>query len=61
MVNIKLELDAKDDLKQIQKYISRNSIYYANKTIEGIIEKIKYLSTFPYMGRKIPEYDNKKF
>ena len=61
LVNIKLELDAKDDLKQIQKYISRNSIYYANKTIEGIIEKIKYLSTFPYMGRKIPEYDNKNF
>ena len=58
MVNIKLELDAKEDLEQIEEYISRDSIYYANKTIEGIIEKTKYLSMFPYMGRKIPEFDN---
>ena len=58
MVNIKLELDAKEDLEQIQEYISRDSIYYANKTIEGIIEKTKYLLMFPYMGRKIPEFDN---
>ena len=58
LVNIKLELDAKEDLKQIEEYISKDSIYYANKTIEGIIERTKYLLMFPYMGRKIPEYNN---
>jgi len=61
LVNIKLRLDAKEDLKEIQEYISRDSVYYANKTIEGIIEKTKYLSMFPYMGRKIPEFNDVNF
>ncbi len=58
MVNIEFKPNAKEDMKQIEEYISRDSIYYANKTIEGIIEKTKNLSIFPYMGRKIPEYNN---
>lgn len=58
MVNIELNLSAKEDMKQIEEYISRNSIYYANKTIEEIVKRIKNLSMFPYMGRKIPEYNN---
>lgn len=53
-----MKLNAKEDMNQIEEYISRDSIYYANKTIEEIVEKIKYLSMFPYMGRKIPEYNN---
>ena len=61
MASIKLRLDAKEDLKQIQEYISRDSVYYANKTIEEITEKIKYLSMFPYMGRKIPEFNKVNF
>lgn len=58
LVNIELKLNAKEDMTQIEEYISRDSIYYANKTIEEIIKRIKNLSIFPYMGRKIPEYDN---
>ena len=61
MVNINIEIDARTDLKQIQEYISRDSIYYANKTIIEIINKTEYLLMFPYMGRKIPEFDNKNF
>lgn len=61
MVNIKLELDAREDMRQIEEYISKDSVYYANKTIEGIVEKTKYLSMFPYMGRKIPEFNNTNF
>lgn len=61
MVNIKLELDAREDMRQIKEYISKDSVYYANKTIEGIVEKTKYLSMFPYMGRKIPEFNNTNF
>lgn len=61
MVNIKLELDAREDMRQIEEYISKDSVYYANKTIEGIVEKTKYLSMFPYMGRKIPEFNNANF
>ncbi len=58
MVNIKFKIDAKEDLSQINEYISKDSIYYANKTTEEIIEKIKYLLIFPYMGRKTPEFNN---
>ena len=57
MVNINIEIEAKADLKQIQEYIS----YYANKTINEIINKTEYLLMFPYMGRKIPEFDNTNF
>ena len=38
MVNIKLELDAREDMRQIEEYISKDSVYYANKTIEEIGE-----------------------
>lgn len=58
LVNIELKQNAKEDMRQIEEYISRDSIYYANKTIEEIIKRIKNLSMFPYMGIKIPEYDN---
>lgn len=61
MVSIKIELEAKENLNQIEEYISKDSIYYANKTIEGIVDKIKYLELFPYMGRKIPEYNKEKY
>lgn len=61
MVNIKIEQDAKEDLKQIREYISRDSIYYADKTVNEIINKTEYLIMFPYIGRKIPEYNNENF
>ena len=61
MANINIEIEAKADLKQIQEYISKDSIYYANKTINEIINKTEYLLMFPYMGRKIPEFDNTNF
>ena len=37
LANIELKIDAREDLKQIYEYISKDSIYYANKTIEEII------------------------
>ncbi len=58
MKQIKYKQQARKNLKQIREYISRDSIYYANKTIKEIIEKTKYLLMFPYMGRKVPEYNN---
>lgn len=58
MKQIKYKQQARENLKQIREYISRDSIYYANKTIKEIIEKTKYLLMFPYMGRKVPEYNN---
>ena len=58
MIIIEFKQKAEDDLQQIKEYISKNSIYYANKTVNEIINKTIYLEIFPYMGRKIPEYNN---
>lgn len=58
MANIELKQNAKEDLEHIRECISRDSIYYADKTIEEIVKKVTNLSVFPYMGRKIPEYNN---
>ena len=60
-MQIILKQDAEEDLESIKNYISKDSIYYANKTVNEIINKTEYLLTFPYMGRKIPEYNNTNF
>jgi len=57
-LQIILKQDAEEDLESIKNYISKDSIYYANKTVNEIINKTEYLLMFPYMGRKIPEYNN---
>lgn len=51
--------DADIDIQQIFEYIRINSIYYAIKTKEKIGEKILDLNFLPYMGRKVPEYNQK--
>jgi len=60
-LQIILKQDAEEDLESIKNYISKDSIYYANKTVNEIINKTEYLLMFPYMGRKIPEYNNINF
>ena len=60
-MQIVLKQDAEEDLESIKNYISKDSIYYANKTVDEIINKTEYLLMFPYMGRKIPEYNNINF
>lgn len=48
---------ANNDLIQIYNYIYEDSIYYAVKTVNDIIKLVEKLKNLPYMGRKIPEYD----
>lgn len=48
---------AQMDLVHIKNYIEQDSVYYANKTIYDIKEKINKLLLFPYIGRCVPEYD----
>lgn len=50
---------AKTDLVLIKAYISKDSVYYANKTIEQIKEKANNLLIFPYMGKCVPEFNSK--
>jgi addiction module RelE/StbE family toxin len=46
-----------DDLKAIKDYISRDSETYAGDFVESILSAVERLSTFPRMGRVVPEAD----
>lgn len=41
----------------IYNYIIKDSIYYSTKTVNDIVDLVNYLEFLPYMGRKIPEYN----
>ena len=46
---------AREDLREIKIYISKDSVYYANCVIEKIIFTAEKLSIFPQMGRRVRE------
>jgi toxin ParE1/3/4 len=43
------------DLSSIRAYIAQDSEYYADRFIERIVGAVESLSTFPEMGRAVPE------
>ena len=60
MVKIEWSKIANDNLLQIYNYIYQDSIYYATKTINKIIQITDNLDFSPYMGRKVLEYHDNK-
>ncbi len=46
---------SKLDLHQIYDYIAKDSVYYAKKVVNDIIDKSEYLELFPSIGRKVEE------
>ena len=46
---------AADDLQAIYDFIARDSPYYAQVIVEGILASIDQLERFPLMGRHVPE------
>ena len=57
MVKVEWLKVADYDLIQIYNYIYENSIYYSIKTVNNIVNLVKHLEYSPYMGRKIPEFN----
>ena len=49
---------SKLDLLQIYNYIAKDSVYYAKKVVNDIVDKSDYLASFPNMGRKVEEMDD---
>jgi len=49
---------SKLDLRQIFNYIAKDSVYYAKKVINDILDKSDYLAGFPNLGRKVEEMDD---
>lgn len=56
-MNIIISNKAHKQIQEIFKFISQDSVYYAEKTKEEIYKKINMLEFMPYIGRKIPEYN----
>lgn len=57
MVKVEWLKVADYDLIQIYSYIYQDSIYYSIKTINDIVNLVNYLEHSPYIGRKIPEFN----
>ncbi len=55
MVRIKWLIEAKNDLKEIYDYISKDSKRYAKLQTERILNKTEILKTFPEAGKIVSE------
>ena len=51
---------AKQDLKSVYDYISRDSKFYAQKVSFEIVDKSEKLNIFPEIGRIVPEIGDPK-
>ena len=55
---IKWSPQAADDLEDIYRYISRNSVYYASLLVKRINSIVKDIPKFPKAGRMVPEFQD---
>ena len=53
---IKWTEQSRNDLRNIYRFIARDSTRYAQIQIENIQESVSNLATFPLMGRNVPEF-----
>ena len=57
MVRLNWTERAKEDIRNIAAYISKDSIYYAEKQVDKFFEAVDVLYEFPSIGRPVPEYE----
>jgi toxin ParE1/3/4 len=49
--------NAKRELRAVYDYIAQNSARYAQGLVDRITRRTKQLSTMPYLGATVPEYE----
>ena len=49
---------AAQDVEAIVEFISRDSIFYASRVAQRIVAAVERCSTFPKMGRMVPEFED---
>ena len=49
---------ASEDLEAIADYIAQDSEAYAKSVIRTILQKVRLLSDFPFIGRIVPEFED---
>ncbi|HEA29458.1 MAG TPA: type II toxin-antitoxin system RelE/ParE family toxin [Leeuwenhoekiella sp.] len=59
MVQINCTFQAKNDLKDIADYISKDSKRYAKLQVDRIKQKTQVLKSHQYSGKKVVEIDRK--
>lgn len=50
---------ALEDLHAIIAFISKDSLFYAERLAAKILHSSGQIRTFPYIGRVVPEFDDK--
>ena len=58
MVRINWTLQAKDDLKNIADYISKDSVVYAKRQVINIRKRTEILKTHIHIGKIVPEIED---
>lgn len=58
MVRIEWTPLAYEDLESIFKYISKDSVFYASRQIDTLIDKVDILEEYALSGRIVPEFNN---
>ncbi len=58
MVQINWTIQAKNDLREIADYISKDSKSYAERQIFKIIQSTSILNTQMFSGREVPEFQD---
>ena len=51
--------EALEDIESIAEYIERDSKFYAQAVVSKILNVAKGIPEFPYIGRVVPEFDDK--
>ena len=49
---------ALEDLQSIYNYISKDSVTYAGRFVDKLINKVDILEDHPQIGRIVPEFEN---
>jgi plasmid stabilization system protein ParE len=51
---------AREDLRAIQNYMARDSVFYADRMVERIITRVSELASQPKQGHHVHEYPEDK-
>lgn len=58
MASVRWTVGAREDLREIVEYISRDSTTYAAATAGRIVAAVERLRRHPKLGRIVPEYED---
>ena len=59
MVEVRWTVQSLEDIENIAKYISKDSIRYAEVQVEDFFDSVILLEKFPKAGRIVPEVNDK--